>query len=160
GDLTGALPLYERALAIYEKALGPEHPNSNRARSNQARLLLMSRQPTEALSLGQTALAAHDKALGRNHTWTKGSARVTADALDALAAPMRRRRCGNGMGSRPLRTLSPHPLQNEFSHPDWALSPLTVSAQAKTKLAGKNAQPDLVPSPTSTNATPALAIVL
>ena len=44
----------------------------------------MSGQPTEALSLGKTALAAHDKALGRDHAWTKDSARVTADALDAL----------------------------------------------------------------------------
>ena len=40
--------------------------------------------PTEALALGETALAAHDKALGRDHAWTKDSARVTADALDAL----------------------------------------------------------------------------
>jgi Tetratricopeptide repeat len=28
GDLTGARPLFERALAIYEKALGPEHPDT------------------------------------------------------------------------------------------------------------------------------------
>jgi hypothetical protein len=39
---------------------------------------------SEALALGEVALAAHDKALGRNHAWTKDSARVTADALDAL----------------------------------------------------------------------------
>jgi hypothetical protein len=37
-----------------------------------------------SLALGQTALAAHDKALGRDHAWTKDSARVTANALDAL----------------------------------------------------------------------------
>jgi tetratricopeptide (TPR) repeat protein len=84
GDLAGARPLYERALAICEKALGPEHRATNRARSNMARLLLMSGQPTEALTLGQAAVAAHDKALGPNHPWTKDSARVPADALDAL----------------------------------------------------------------------------
>ena len=44
----------------------------------------MSGQPTEALALGETALTAHDKVLGRDHPWTKDSARVTADALDAL----------------------------------------------------------------------------
>jgi Tetratricopeptide repeat len=44
----------------------------------------MSGQPTEALTLGQAAVAAHDKALGPNHPWTKDSARVPADALDAL----------------------------------------------------------------------------
>jgi hypothetical protein len=38
----------------------------------------------EALALGDTALAAHDKLLGRHHAWTRESARVTADALDAF----------------------------------------------------------------------------
>jgi tetratricopeptide (TPR) repeat protein len=84
GDFAGARPLLERALAIHEKALGPANRNTNRTRSNLARLLLMSGQPTEALTLGQAAVAAHDKALGRDHAWTKDSARITADALDAL----------------------------------------------------------------------------
>jgi Tetratricopeptide repeat len=83
GDLAGARPLYERALAITEKVLGPTHQSTNRTRSNLAQLLT-SGQPTEALTLGETALAAHDKVLGRDHAWTKDSARVTADALDAL----------------------------------------------------------------------------
>ena len=84
GDLSGARPLYERALAIGGKTLAPEHPNTNRARSNLSRLLLMSGQPTEAFAASETALIAHDKVLGRDHRWTKDSARVTADALDAL----------------------------------------------------------------------------
>jgi hypothetical protein len=46
--------------------------------------LLLVGHPTEALPLSETALAAHEKALGRDHAWTKDSARVTADALDAL----------------------------------------------------------------------------
>ena len=84
GDFAAARPLSERALAICENTLGSEHPNTNRARCNLSRVHLMSGQPTEALTLGETALAAHDKALGRDHAWTKDSARVTADALDAL----------------------------------------------------------------------------
>jgi tetratricopeptide (TPR) repeat protein len=76
GDFAGARPLLERALAIWDKA--------NLARSNLARLFLALGQPTEALALGETALAARDKVLGRDHSWTKNSARVTADALDAL----------------------------------------------------------------------------
>ena len=40
-------------------------------------------EAVDAFCLGQIALAAHDKALGPNHAWTKDSARVTADALDA-----------------------------------------------------------------------------
>jgi hypothetical protein len=34
--------------------------------------------------LGQTALAAHESVLGPDHAWTGDSARVTAEALDAL----------------------------------------------------------------------------
>ena len=44
----------------------------------------MSRQPTQARALSEAALTAHDKVLGRDHPWTKESARITADALDAL----------------------------------------------------------------------------
>jgi tetratricopeptide (TPR) repeat protein len=84
GDFASARPLFERALAITEKALGPEHPDTNRSRCGLSRLLLLIGAPTEALPLSETALAAHDKALGRDHDWTKDSARVTADALDAL----------------------------------------------------------------------------
>jgi tetratricopeptide (TPR) repeat protein len=84
GDLVGARPLHERALAIYEKALGPEHPDTNITRSHFALLLLASNKPDAALISGETALAAHEKLLGQDHPWTKGSARVTADALDAL----------------------------------------------------------------------------
>jgi len=46
----------------------------------------MDGHSTEALALGGTALAAHDKLLGQRHAWTKESARVTADALDALGS--------------------------------------------------------------------------
>jgi len=83
GHLAAARPLFERALAIREKTLGSEHPNTNRARYNLSRLLLTGHS-TEALTLGETALTAHDKGLGRDHPWTKDSARVTAAALDAL----------------------------------------------------------------------------
>jgi hypothetical protein len=42
---------------------------------------------TEALAFSQSALAAHDKVLGPKHSWTKESAHVAADALDALGRP-------------------------------------------------------------------------
>ena len=83
-DLAAARPLCERALAIREKALGPEHPKTSFVRCNLSRLRLLMGRPTEALTLCETALTANDKVLGRDHAWTKGSARVTADALDAL----------------------------------------------------------------------------
>jgi len=119
GDLTRARSLYERALAIDEKVLGPEHPDANRVRCNLTRLLLARSQPTEALAPAQTTLAAHDKAPGRDHPWTKDSARVTADALDALDGPRRRRRCGSGMVSlripKPPETSSNPVLAGTFA---------------------------------------------
>ena len=84
GDYSGAKPLFERALAIYEKALGAEHPDTNLSRGNLGNLWLAQGAPAEALALAEPALAAHEKVLGAAHPWTQGSARVTADALDAL----------------------------------------------------------------------------
>jgi hypothetical protein len=63
------------------RSLGPEHPNTNLVRCNLSQLVMGD--STEALVLSGTALAAQVKVLGRNHLWTKHSARVTADALDA-----------------------------------------------------------------------------
>jgi hypothetical protein len=45
---------------------------------------VVSGNPGEALSFGEAALAAHEKLLGQAHPWTKNSASITADALDAL----------------------------------------------------------------------------
>ena len=84
GDLAAARPLFERALAIREKAFGPEYPDTNRARCNLARLLITSCHAREALGSAETALRGHEKVLGPSHRWTKDTARVTAEALDAL----------------------------------------------------------------------------
>jgi len=43
GDLTAARPLLERALAICEQALGPDHPHTNRVRQNLASLVEQTR---------------------------------------------------------------------------------------------------------------------
>jgi hypothetical protein len=47
-------------------------------------VMLAAGNTSKALALCETALAAHEKVLGRNHTWTKDSARVTAEALAEL----------------------------------------------------------------------------
>ena len=91
-----ARPLYERALASCEKALGTEHPNTNRVRYKFARLQLAAGNPAQALALGEVALTAHQKVLQTDHRWIKDSARVAADALarlgrDADAAILRAR---------------------------------------------------------------------
>src|SRR6516162_7418794 len=40
--------------------------------------------PLRLSKIAQPALTAHEAASGPHHRWTKDSARVTADALDAL----------------------------------------------------------------------------
>jgi Tetratricopeptide repeat len=79
-DFAGARPLFERALATFEKVIGLEHPDSNLVRCDLSRLLIQIGSLTEALALSESALAAHNKVLGPKHSWTKNSARVTADA--------------------------------------------------------------------------------
>jgi tetratricopeptide (TPR) repeat protein len=112
GDLAGARPLLERALASLEKAFGPEHPNTNRTRCNLARLLLLIGQPTDALALGETALAAHERFVDATTPGPKTAPASLPMRSPRLAAQRTRRRCGSGMGSRVLMSLSHHePLQ-------------------------------------------------
>jgi hypothetical protein len=84
GDLAGVRLLYEHALAIYEKVLGAEHPNTNHARLNFARLFFADSKAPAALMWSEAALAARERALGENHPWTTGAARITAHVLDTL----------------------------------------------------------------------------
>jgi hypothetical protein len=81
GHANEAEPLFQQAIAIGEKALGRDHPLTQRYASAYARLLVMTQRAAEALTIAQAALATHE---GLNHAWTKDSARVTADALHAL----------------------------------------------------------------------------
>ena len=100
GGSTGTpRPMLERALAIYEKVLGPEHPNTNRARGSFARFLLVNGNAAEALACGATALEAHKNALGEDHPWTKNSAGLPPMPSRLLAAPTRLRRCALALES-------------------------------------------------------------
>ena len=73
-----------RAIAIGENALGSGHALTQRFRSNYARILLGSGRPAEALSAAEPALVTHEATGGPQHRWTKDTALVNADALDAL----------------------------------------------------------------------------
>src|SRR5262249_57225806 len=84
GDANEAEPLFLRAIAIGQKALGRDHSITQRFASNYARVLLDTGRATEALTFAQSAFATHEAACGPIHPWTKDSAGVTADALDAL----------------------------------------------------------------------------
>ena len=61
-----ALPLHERALAIKEKALGPDHPNVAITLNNMANLHYAQGRYDEALPLYERDLTISEKALGPN----------------------------------------------------------------------------------------------
>ncbi len=72
-DLQGAdlqahdQPLYKRLLAIYEMALGPDHPHLALSLNNLAALYCSHAQYAEAEALHKRALAIREKSLGKDH---------------------------------------------------------------------------------------------
>ena len=65
--LPEAEPLYKRALAIMEKALGPEHPDVGAALNNLAELYRNQGRHAEAEPLYRRSRAIREKALGPEH---------------------------------------------------------------------------------------------
>ena len=72
GDYAKAEPLYQRALKIREKALGPEHPNTATSLDNLAELYQNGRLRQGGTAL-QRALKIREKALGPEHPDTAPS---------------------------------------------------------------------------------------
>jgi tetratricopeptide (TPR) repeat protein len=79
GRYTDAEPLHGRALAIREKALGPEDPDVAESLNNLAGLYYAQGQYVKAESFLQRALAIREKALGPEHP-------DVAESLNNLAA--------------------------------------------------------------------------
>ena len=73
------MPLLQRALAIREKALGPDHPDVGESLSNLAGLYEDEGDYAKALPLYQRAIAIREKSLGPNHP-------VVATRINNLAA--------------------------------------------------------------------------
>ena len=67
GQRRQAEPLYERALAIREKALGPNHPDVAESLNNLAVLYRDKGQQPQAEALHKRALAIREKAFGPDH---------------------------------------------------------------------------------------------
>ena len=67
GRYAEAEPLYKRALAIREKALGPDHPDVGTSLNNLAELYRAQGRYAEAEPLYKRALAIREKALGPDH---------------------------------------------------------------------------------------------
>ncbi len=79
-----AEPLYQQALAIRKKALGPEHPDVATSLNNLAALYASQGQYAKAEPLYQQALAIRKKALGPEHPDVAESLENYADLLTYL----------------------------------------------------------------------------
>jgi len=81
GKYAEAEPLHQRALAIWEKALGPGHPNVAMSLNNLANLYHRQGKYAEAEPLYQRALAIDEEALGPEHPNVATSLENYADLL-------------------------------------------------------------------------------
>jgi tetratricopeptide (TPR) repeat protein len=82
-----ARPLYERALAINEKTLGPEHRQTAQCLNNLAALLQDQGDPVGARPLCERALAIYEKVLGPDHPNTNRGRRNLARLPLATGRP-------------------------------------------------------------------------
>jgi tetratricopeptide (TPR) repeat protein len=112
---TQARPLYERALAIREKVLGAEHPETATSLGNLANLLQDQGDLAASRRLRERALAINEKALGPEHP-------NTATSLNNLASLLHEQ--GDFTGARPLieRDLAISEKVLGPEHPDTAMS--------------------------------------
>ena len=110
-----ARPLYERALAINEKVLGPDHPETATSLNNLASLLNTLGEYDAARPLYERALAIYEKVLGPDHPSTATSLGNLAGLLDTL---------GESDTARPLyeRALAIYEKVLGPDHPDTATS--------------------------------------
>jgi Tfp pilus assembly protein PilF len=83
GDLAGARPYYERALAIYEQVLGPQHPDTASSLNNLGALLHAQGELASARPYYERALAIREQVLGPQHLDTALSLNSLGYLLDA-----------------------------------------------------------------------------
>jgi tetratricopeptide (TPR) repeat protein len=114
-NYAAARPLFERALAIYEQALGPAHPATAASLNNLAELFRAQGDYAAARPLFERALAVHEQALGPAHP-------ATAASLNNLAELFRAQ--GDYVAARPLceRALAICEQALGPAHPDTAMS--------------------------------------
>jgi tetratricopeptide (TPR) repeat protein len=71
GEYAAARPLLERALAICERTLGPDHPATATSLNNLALLLYRQGEYAAARPLYERALAIRKRTLGPDHPQTR-----------------------------------------------------------------------------------------
>ena len=86
GAYDQALPLYQRALTIREKALGPTHPDTAAGLNNLAGMYETMGAFDQALPLYQRALGIYEKALGPEHPETATGLNNLARLHQAMGA--------------------------------------------------------------------------
>jgi tetratricopeptide (TPR) repeat protein len=82
-----ALPMYERSLAIWEKALGAEHPDTALSLNNLAGLYRAQGEYGKAEPLYERSLAILEKTLGGEHPTTRTVANNLAGLRGKLSPP-------------------------------------------------------------------------
>ncbi len=131
GDYPGARPYFERALAIREQALGPEHPDIANSLNNLGSLLYAQGDLAGARPYLERALAIRETALGPAHP-------DTARSLNNLGMLLKTQ--GDLAGARPYyeRALAIWEQALGPAHPDTAnsLNNLGYLLQAQGDLAG------------------------
>ncbi len=115
GNLAEARPYYERALAVHEKALGPDHPDTALSLNNLGSLLDSMGNYIEARPYYERALAIREEALGPDHPDTA----ISIHHLGYLHRAM-----GNLAEARPYyeRALAIREKALGPDHPDTAIS--------------------------------------
>ena len=115
GAYAQARPLYERALALREKRLGPEHPDTAETLNNLALSLREEGNHEAARPLLERALAINEKALGPEHA-------ATATSVNNLALLLRDQ--GDLAAARPLFERALAGVEKAFGaeHPATAAS--------------------------------------
>ena len=115
GDFAGARSYYQRALAICQKALGPDHPDTARSLNNLGALLRAQGDLAGAQPYYERALAINEKALGSG-----------SSAHGAEPEQSRRSAVGTGRPCRGAAVLRARLAINEKAlgpdHPTTALS--------------------------------------
>jgi len=86
GEYEAALLMVERALAIYEKVFGPDHPSTARGLNNLAVLLGATGDYAAAHPLYERSLAIREKFFGPDHPDTADILNNLAGLLDATGA--------------------------------------------------------------------------
>ncbi|WP_435212260.1 tetratricopeptide repeat protein [Streptomyces sp. bgisy034] len=87
GQAALALPLEERALAITEASLGPDHPDTALRLNNLARTFSDLARHADALPLAERALAITEASLGPDHPTTATRLNNLATTLSDLGRP-------------------------------------------------------------------------